>query len=104
MLSAASMATVIRVTYRHGAQCDVLRIELDTPMNVVVIDLPNTNWSASNPSLMFMAYLGLSPSTVDEAAGEEIPVVIRPDGEVDVHPSVFSLGQSVLQRAEWFVG
>lgn len=84
---------------------DVLVIELD---NGTVLRVPNGGWTPDNPALQVLAFLGVSPSTMDEAEGERfLPVEVEREGEgtyeYQVPDMVFANGEASLRRAEWFV-
>lgn len=89
----------------YGPLVNVLVVELD---NGEVLRVPNGGWTTDNPALQVLAYLGVSPSTMDDAEGERflpVEVVRSGDGafEYEVPRMVLDHGRANLRRADWFV-
>lgn len=78
---------------------NTLRIDLDNGESVYV---PNGNWSAQNPALCVMAWLGARPSALEDAEGALLPVVITEEMEYAVPDLVINMGRRQLKQAEWF--
>lgn len=77
---------------------DSLKITL---ANGEVARVPNTGFSDENPALCLMAYLGVSPSTLDDAVGESLPIQLTHYGAV-VPDFVLNNGRRCLHRSAWF--
>lgn len=102
-LFAVNVREMEYVTYHPPAKganpMDALRITFD---NDHVAHVPNTGWTAENPALCVMAYLGVSPTRLDEAEGKPLPVEVTQDHEFIPHPSVVQRGADLLDEADWF--
>lgn len=86
---------------KNGHEMDVLRIGLS---NGEAAQVPNGGWTTDNEALCTMAYLGVSPSTLDEAVGESVPIMILEDGTHGVPMFVVNIGREALRTADWFAG
>jgi len=70
----------------------------------VRVACPNTSWSASNPTLCILAFLGLSPRQMDEAVGRTVPFVPTDKEEPHLIPEeVIKTGRRRLRNSSWFV-
>lgn len=76
-----------------------LRIDLADGQHTRVA---NGGWDDDNPALALMAFLGVSPSTLDEAKGTVVPIQVTMGGEIIVHQKAIEVGFGMLDEAEWF--
>lgn len=98
---ASRVESIEYTTAQHDeapARVSVLRIRLE---NGAVIDVENGGFHLRNPALCVMAYLGVSPSTLDEAEGESLPYIIHVSGEPTVAPFVVTHGRRALKQEPW---
>lgn len=65
------------------------------------VAVPNAGFVLENLAFQFMAYCGVRPSTLDEIAGAEVPMVDHPEAGVTVTDAVFNGGKAILQKQEW---
>jgi hypothetical protein len=76
----------------------VLKIPLDDGTTVMV---ENGSFALSNNALAVMAFLGVRPSTLDEAVGMLLPVVVTRSGRWAVAPFAVAAGRRALDAAAW---
>jgi hypothetical protein len=78
---------------------NALRIDLANGNSVHV---PNGDFTADNPALCVMAFLGARPSDMEAAEGEALPYVLGPEGNYGVPGYVVAQGRRALEDADWF--
>lgn len=78
---------------------DAMKIDLEGGKTIYV---PNGEWEKGNPALCVMGFLGVRPSTLEEAEGKALPYVIGPNGNPGVPELVVAQGQRALEREDWF--
>jgi hypothetical protein len=64
--------------------------------------IPNGDYTFENKALRVMAYIGVSPSTLDEAEGKELPMKVDHEGNTWIPQNVVQKGAARLQEAQWF--
>lgn len=84
---------------RDAAPQDSLRVDFADGSHTRV---PNGGWHEANSALALMAFLGVTPSTLDEAEGKAIPIRVAPDGEIMIPQQIMNMGRGQLLRSDWF--
>lgn len=105
-----TMATISAIEYRKVGRTDpngnfigeqdVLYIDFE---DAGYININNTGFAATNWSLMLQAYLGVRPSTLDDAVGKTLPMCETPEQEFESFPPdwVFDKGKQMLIDSDW---
>jgi len=83
---------------RDAQTIETLRIEFTNGNHAHV---PNGDFSVNNPALCVMAFLGVSPSTMEEADGELLPIKIMEGREITAADFVIGNGKRALKQSVW---
>lgn len=89
-------------TYRPSAEAMPINSLTIECRDGKVLRIPNGGWTPNNPALCVMAFLGVRPSTLDEAVGKWIPVKVLDNDDYVVPDPVVNVGQVALKRRAWF--
>lgn len=84
----------------------VLRVVFEYAGEEHTHDLPNGEFTLSNPALQFLAYVGLQPTDIDgnryvPSQRLVVPVVRNGEDSYALHNEVLEAGAVNLQNADW---
>jgi hypothetical protein len=101
MMVPGIVATVENVRYVEDKKSvfgSSLRIDL---ANGKALYVPNGGFTADNPALCVLAFLGARPSDLEAAEGEDLPYALDPKGNLVVPPHIVQRGNRMLEDTEW---
>lgn len=83
----------------------VLRVEFAYKGGTYTHDIPNGDFNVENPTLQFLAYLGLRPSDLDgqrlDVGSTTAPLVRTGENDYAIHADALEMGRERLEDVVW---